>query len=542
MTADVHGRPGPTRQPGSTGQPGPPDAWWAAVTAAALVGTARGRVPGMADLPGLGVGARPDAGPEVALLDAAAVGGALRAAGRAVPAATAPPGPAPADAHPPAPARALQVLQLVLTQPPVGRDLRDPLLHRWCDTAAAHGRRVPHALLPTLLAEGTRRPALRASLLPVLDARGRWLAARRPEWAWAAGGGAGQAEAPEDDATLLRLPVRELAERLTTLRATDPDRARALVVAASATAGAESRATLLRTLATGLGPADDAVLEPALDDRAVTVRAVALELLDALPTSARAQRMAARLAPLLQVTGLLRKRLVVAAPGPLDAAARRDGLGAGPGGARDAAVLDRLVTGAPLAVLTGATGTDPAGVLRLDPDQALRSAVRRAVVARRDVAWARAMVADEWDAAAASVLPPAEERAAALRWLAAGPADALVPMAQTVPGPWDAELSVAVAEAVARVAADPTTYRTLTLPVELLGRRLHPAATDALDRARAVADRAATDAERAVERARDPQESGRLALAASAARTRARALADLLQHLSLLRTIDEAFA
>jgi hypothetical protein len=516
------------------------DGWWAAVTAAALVGTARGRVP---DLPGIGVRPRPDGGPEAALLDAAAVGGALHAAGRAVPAATAAPDPCPPDVAAPAPDRALQVLGLVLDQPPVGRDLRDPLLHRWCATAAAHGRRVPHALLPALLAEGTRRPALRDSLLPVLDARGRWLAARRTEWAWAAEADAApEGGAADDDATLLRLPVRELAERLVALRATDPARARSLVVAASATAGAESRATLLRTLAAGLGPDDDAVLEPALDDRAATVRAAAAELLDALPTSARAHRMAGRLAPLLSVTGLLRRRLAVAAPGPLDAAARRDGLGTGPGGARDAAVLDRLVTGAPLDVLTSATGTDPAGVLRLDPDQALRSAIRRTVVARRDVDWARAMVADEWDAAAASVLPAAEQRAAALRWLAAVPGEALVPMAQTVPGPWDAELSVAVAEAVARVAADPTTYRTLTLPVELLGRRLHPAATDALDRARAVADRAATDAERAVERARDPQESGRLALAASAARTRARSLADLLQHLSLLRTIDEAFA
>jgi hypothetical protein len=515
------------------------DGWWAAVTAAALVGTARGRVP---DLPSLGVEARPDGGAEAALLDAAALGAALRAAGRAVPVASAAADPCPPDPAPEAPARALQVLQLVLTQPPVGRDLRDPLLHRWCEAAAARGCRVPHALLPTLLTEGTRRPTLRESLAPVLGTRGRWLAARRPDWSWAAGDVAPEDRASDDDATLLRLPVRELAERLAALRAVDPDRARALVVSASATAGAEARATLLRVLATGLGPDDDAVLEPALDDRAATVRAAAAELLDALPTSARAHRMAARLALLLSVTGVLRKRLVVAAPGPLDAAARRDGLGTGPGGARDAAVLDRLVTGAPLAVLTSATGTDPAGVLRLDADQVLRSAIRRTVVARRELDWARAMVADEWDAAAASVLPPAEQRTAALRWLAAVPGEALVPMAQTVPGPWDAELSVAVAEAVARVAADPTTYRTLTLPVEVLGRRLHPAATEALDRARAVADRAATDAERAVERARDPQESGRLALAASAARTRARSLADLLQHLSLLRTIDEAFA
>lgn len=515
------------------------DRWWASVTAAALVGTARGRVPA---LPDLGVAPRPEGGAEAALLDAAALGGALRTAGRAVPVAAGPPEPSPPDEGVPAPDRALQVLRLALTQSPVGRDLRDALLERWCEAAAGRGRRLPHDLLPVLLAEGTRRPALRDALRTVLDARGRWLAARRPEWAWAAADADPAPGEEADDAALLRLPVKELAERLAAVRAADPDHGRALVAAASATSGADGRALLLRALATGLGPADEPLLEAALDDRAATVRAAAADVLDALPGSARGHRMAARLAPLLSTTGLLRKRLAVAAPRALDDAARRDGLGSGPGGTRDAAVLDRLVTGAPLDVLTSAAGTDPAGVLRMDADDVLRASVRRAVVARRDAVWARALLADQWDAAAVSVLPPGEQRAAATRWLAATPADALESAARTVPGPWDAALSVAVAEALARVAADPTTYRTLALPVEALGRRLHPAASDALARARDVADRAASDAERAVERAKDPQESGRLALAASAARTRARGLQDLLHHLSLIRTTDEALA
>ncbi len=511
--------------------------WWAALTAAALVGAGRGRVPAVPDA--LGVAPRPDADAPTALLDAAAVGGTLQLAGAVPAAATTAPAPCPPDVAAEAPARAVQVLRLLLTQPPVGRELRDPLLERWCAAVADRGRRVPHALLPALLAEATRRPDVRDAVLRVVDARGRWLAARRPEWAWAAGDGAAPAA---DDAALLRLPVAALVDGVRALRATDPDRGREVVAAVLPTAGAETRAGLLGALAVGLGPADEALLEAALDDRAATVRAAAAEVLDGLPTSARAARMAARLVPLLTLHGLVRKRLEVAPPGALDDAARRDGLGVGPGGARDAAVLAALVRGAPLDVLTDAARSDPAGVLRLDADRVLRAAVRRAVVARRDVVWARALLADEWDAAAAAVLPPAEGREAARRWLAATPADALTSVADALPGPWDAGLSVAVAEAVARVAADPATTRTLALPVDALARRLHPDAREPVGRARDAADRAAADAERAVERARDPQESARLAAAVSAFRTRARALTDLTQHLSLLATTDEALA
>ncbi|MFC8190672.1 DUF5691 domain-containing protein [Cellulomonas sp. NPDC057328] len=514
------------------------DRWWSALTAAALVGAGRGRVPAVPDA--LAVVPRPDADAPTALLDAAALGGALQLAGAVpAPATTAPP-PCPPDAAPEAPARAVQVLRLVLTQPPVGRELRDALVERWCAAVAAAGRRVPHALLPALLAEATRRPDVRAAVLGVVDARGRWLAARRPEWSWAVEEEAATPAA--DDAALLRLPVAELVARITALRATDPGRGRRLVAAALPTAGAETRAGLLHALSVGLGQADEDVLEAALDDRAATVRAAAAEVLDGLPTSARAARMAARLAPLLTVHGLVRKRLEVAPPGALDAAARRDGLGAGPGGARDAAVLSALVTGAPLDVLTAAARTDPAGVLRLDAERVLRAPVRRAVVARRDPVWARALLAEEWDAAATAVLPPAEGREAARRWLAATPADVLASVAHALPGPWDATLSRAVAEAVAQVAADPATTRTLALPVEALARQLHPAAREPLGRARDAADRAAADAERAVERARDPQESARLATALAAFRTRARALTDLTQHLSLLATTDEALA
>ncbi|WP_166435992.1 DUF5691 domain-containing protein, partial [Cellulomonas shaoxiangyii] len=483
---------------------------------------------------------RTDADAPTALLDAAALGAALRAAGAEPAAGRAVPEPCPPDGVPEAPPRAAQVLALVLTQPPVGRELRDALLERCCAAVAAGGRRVPHELLPALLAEGTRRPAVRARVLPVVHARGRWLAARRPEWAWAVGGG--EEPQPDDDPAVLRLPSGALVTRLAELRGTDPDRARRLVAAALATTGAETRAALLRTLATGLGPADEPLLEAALDDRAAAVRAAAAAALDGLPTSARAARLAARLTPLVSVHGLLRRRLEVAAPGPLDDAARRDGIGVGPGAARDAAVLSALVTGAPLDVLRRATGTTPAALLRLDGERVLRAAIRRATVAQRDVGWARALLADEWDAAAAAVLPPDEAQAAARRWLASTPADALGSVAHALPGPWDEPLSVAVAEALVRTVADPATTRAPVLPAEPFARSLHPAAREPLARARAAADRAAADAERAVERARDPQESGRLALAGSVFRGRAHALQDLTQHLSLLATIDEALA
>ena len=75
------------------------------------------------------------------------------------------------------------------------------------------------------------------------------------------------------------------------------------------TDSAQDRALAVAALAVGLGPADEPFLERCLDDRAKGVREEAQRLLDRLPGSARAARMAARLRPLISVSGTLRKEL-----------------------------------------------------------------------------------------------------------------------------------------------------------------------------------------------------------------------------------------
>jgi hypothetical protein len=69
------------------------DEWWGHLRAAALVGTARREVP---RLPALGPAARDGATREEALLDAAALGDAVRRAGRLPDPAAEPDEPAPA--------------------------------------------------------------------------------------------------------------------------------------------------------------------------------------------------------------------------------------------------------------------------------------------------------------------------------------------------------------------------------------------------------------------------------------------------------------
>ena len=160
------------------------DSWWRAVGNAALIGTARRPVP---ELPELVVGLRQRAGGprEEALLDAAALGAAALRAGRRLEPAD-PPEAAPDDTRRAAPRRAVQLLELVLTQPPAGPAQRTGLLAHWLRAASAGGCRAPHALLPTLLDLATATRELRRPAAAVLDERGLWLAAQRDEWSWAA--------------------------------------------------------------------------------------------------------------------------------------------------------------------------------------------------------------------------------------------------------------------------------------------------------------------------------------------------------------------
>ncbi|MFI6100699.1 DUF5691 domain-containing protein [Lentzea sp. NPDC051213] len=168
------------------------------------------------------------------------------------------------------------------------------LLTEWCALAKANNVVAEHRMLPALLALGTARPGLRAAVVEVLGTRGRWLANTRPGWSWASGTAPLVDEVPL--AEVLDLPSAQRVRALRRKRRSEPSAVGAFIAAEfEASRRSADRQVLISALETALGPADEALLESALDDRAAAVHDEALRLLRKLPTSALATRAAARL-------------------------------------------------------------------------------------------------------------------------------------------------------------------------------------------------------------------------------------------------------
>lgn len=482
------------------------DTWWRQLGSAVLVGTARRPVPAS---PAWGIEPRPEARPEAQALDAAALTAALRQAG-ARPRHDVPlPEQAPPDTHPEAPRRAVQLLELVLTQPPGGPDSAAPLLSHWLQACAAAGARLPHRLLPQVLDRAVTHE-LRRRLAPVLDERGRWLAAQNPTWSWAL---TRESEAPRaevDPDEWAQLPALERAATLAELRVNDPAAGRQLLLTTWASDSAKDRRAHLDTLRIGLGPDDEDLLEAALDDRATGVRELAGDLLDALPDSRRAQRMAARLRPLILEAGLLRKTIEVDLPEEPDAAGVRDGLGKAPSG-RSARGwwLERIVAAAPFAVWPG----DAAHVVARLHDKDVLAGLRIAARTRGDVPWARALLEHTFDVVLLAVLPRADrEEVVHDRLRVAKGLPDVAAMLSTMPGGWSPQLSAAVID---RITHDKQQLLHLGYVLPLLADGLHPDAIPALQRWRERTTDLSAQVDRAVGR--------------------------LIQTHSIHRTITEAF-
>ena len=149
--------------------------WLAELRTAALVGTARHDAP---EPPvALGFRAPDNLTREESLLDQAALADAVTRASRTA-SSTPVPGlasPAPADTELQASGEAARLLELLLTQPPVGLELRIQLVVDWLRFAEESRRRVPHRLLPALLNLAESRSAVFRSLEPAIGTRGRWL-------------------------------------------------------------------------------------------------------------------------------------------------------------------------------------------------------------------------------------------------------------------------------------------------------------------------------------------------------------------------------
>lgn len=174
------------------------------------------------------------------------------------------------------------------------------LLTEWCALAKASGVVAEHRMLPALLALGTARPGLRAAIVEVLGVRGRWLATTRQGWAWATGTASLIDEVPL--AEVLDLPSAQRVRALRRKRKADPVAVGSFIAAEfDASRRSSDRQVLISALEIGLGPADEPLLELALDDRAATVHDEALRLLRKLPGSALSTRAAERLGQSLRL-------------------------------------------------------------------------------------------------------------------------------------------------------------------------------------------------------------------------------------------------
>ncbi|MGX1161197.1 hypothetical protein FBY31_0428 [Arthrobacter sp. SLBN-100] len=426
--------------------------WREELRVAALVGTARHAAP--SPPAELGV-LPPQAVPaEELLLDQAALADAItrsaRHPRRPDPAALAEP--APTDDCPQAAGEAARLLDLLLTQPPVGAELRTQLVADWLQSAAASGLRVPHRLLPPLLAVADSKPSVAEHLNPAIGMRGRWLQGL-PAGTQGGNdipGGDQQAPAVDDWAELASADATTELERL---RRTDPAAARRQLGEHWEGLAARERAAHLATFATNLGPDDEELLERALDSKAKSVRDTAAGLLDRLPDSARAARMAARLRPLLRLGGVLRKHLDIDLPPEPDTAALRDGIPADSHiGEPDRLVrLDAIIRGAPLDTWTSLAAGSPASTLALlKGETRVLEAIASIAALRADLEWVRALLDDHLDLRLLACLPPAEREERLLRYLRSGPVQpfTLVEPLRSLPRPWGPPLAAAVLEQI----------------------------------------------------------------------------------------------
>ena len=370
---------------------------WQDLVTASLIGTERAPVPAFR-IPGLPAGAEPAAEDSAAtLLDRAALLAAARRAGRAADRAEPLPAAEP-DARPAvSPAASGRLVRMLSGEHP-------DLLTEWLTAVAARGLRPPAQSLPALLDRARRAAAgdsgLRRLVAEAGGSRVRWLAALNPDWKFAAqdprNGLAG------DDAWRLG-DAGQRRGYLAALRARDGDAARELIASRWDGASPGERVMFLSVLAdaAGPGPADEPLLEAALDDRADDVHSWAAYLLTQLHGSALGRRMAGRARRCLHVKqGIRGPYLVTDPPGECDAAMRRDGIVPGPGAGRSQ-LADRtrlmleVVARTPLRTWTDTFAIGPAEIVAMrsgDWAPVLIVGWSRAAIAQRDQAWMAALI------------------------------------------------------------------------------------------------------------------------------------------------------
>jgi Family of unknown function (DUF5691) len=334
---------------------------WHDLVTTSLIGTERSVVPAV-DIPGLPPAEDDPGDPAAVLLDRAALLTVARRAGRRAARAEPLPVCAPDPRPTVSPAAARRLRRLISGEHP-------ELLTEWLAAAVTRGLRLPPQLLPALL-DRVRRgrpadPGLPRLLAEAGGPRARWLADLNPDWEHAV-------EEPSTDDETWRLgDTRQRRGYLAAVLTRDPDAGRALITGGWDAAGVADRVMFLSVLAGALGPADEPLLEAALDDRAEDIRRWAAYLLARLPGSALGQRMAERALRYVRLEQAAPgPRLSIAAPRRPDAELRRDGIAGDPEPVRAPLesrthVLLEVLARTPLSTWTDGFGLTPAEVVAL---------------------------------------------------------------------------------------------------------------------------------------------------------------------------------
>ncbi|WP_227996378.1 DUF5691 domain-containing protein [Nocardia australiensis] len=370
----------------------------------ALLGTARRAAdPARLDAPVAAAATRLRTDPALLLLESAALRDAFARGGVVTDTATIS-APAEDDPRPELPRAAAAKLARMLQD-------RSAFLPEWFAAAQPHGYRAPDGLCGLLLEQARTNSELREPLLRLAGTRGRWLATLHPAWRKLVRHGS---ETPAAQVWQFGKPP-ERREWLTELRGRDATAAREALSATWPKESGPLKAELLAVLSAGISPADEPLLETALDDRRADVRRTAAGLLTLLPDSAFTDRMRRRATQWITTAwdcadpNEPRAQLYVEIPESLEATDRRDGISDRTaefsyrwGGAPDATAgrLRQLVAATPLAHWTTALGTpgEPS-----TPQQAAKAAIDDrfrqplfdgwvdAALAQRNPVWARAL-------------------------------------------------------------------------------------------------------------------------------------------------------
>ena len=363
---------------------------WSNLVRASLLGTER------AALPPSPVPLPDGLPPEEALLARAALAAHYARAGTLPATAVTPTGPtSPPDSRAALPDAVTPLLADLLAQE------KDTLLRQALAAIARSDRRLPGSALPLLLDAGAEREKLRPLLARIAGPRGRWLAAQREAWRFAA---VDPADPAALEAALTPFSGDEIAYlRLAQLLRCAPARGRALAarLLADHAQPSRSRTRLLPVLEEALAPDMEPLLERALDDRLFSMRRQASVMLTSLPESAYSRRMLARLLSALDwepASGGAAARLSLRAEVTPDEAMQRDYLRRRP--RTDSALQSwevRLLWSAvPLDALAERLEATPAEILaavaRAEQSRVIVRSLITAIGRQQNAAWALALL------------------------------------------------------------------------------------------------------------------------------------------------------